>query len=175
MLQAFSAIDTLQKQKYGEYLDLEGVSAVAKSENLASYDRTYECQAEAICYAVQNPEKKNTFLGDSGKCISITVEDMEKEFKADFSSCKSEDSARTQRYFSRCDEFASKKIEFSRMYIERKFMTEVQLENKTLLAQKILDLRKKMTVLIEKVRAFSTHFNKIIDDVDCTSPDPSGK
>ena len=175
MLKAFSTADQLQKKHYAEYLDLEAITAVAKSQNIDVYDRTYVCHAQAICYSVRNPQKKNTFVGQAGKCIPITVEDLEKELKTDFSSCQKNDSARTQRAFARCDDFAQKKISLSRLYLQKEFIKEVQLENQTLLAQKILDLRDKMTVLIEKVRAFSTHFIKIIDDVNCTSPDPSGQ
>lgn len=173
MLDAFSEADKKLEKNFGELMDLEAVTAVGKSQNIAPYDLTYACHAQAICYAVKsrNPIHKFKQVG----CIPITVADLEKEFNVSFSSCREVDASRTQRYFSRCDAFAEKKIAHSRIFLQKEFMKEVHLENQTLLAQKILDLREKMTVLIEKVRAFSTHFVKVIDDVNCTSPDPSGR
>ncbi len=175
MLKGFSTADILQKKYYAEYLNLEGVTAIAKSQNIDTYDRTYACHVQAVCYGVRNANTDNTFIGGTGQCIPITVGDIEKELDTDFSSCTKNFLSREQRAFERCDGFAQQKIEMSRRYLQAEFIKEVHLENQTLLAQKVLDLREKMTVLIEKVRAFSTHFIKIIDDVNCTSPDPSGK
>ncbi|HID91643.1 TPA: hypothetical protein EYG96_03225 [Candidatus Gracilibacteria bacterium] len=175
MLKAFSVADERMEKEFGNFLDIEGVTAVAKAPNIAVYNRTYECHAKAICYAVQNKQLNAIFSGNANECHPITVEDIQIEFETDFSSCWQEEAQATYNYFNRCEIFAEKKMELAQNYQQNEFMREVHLENKTLLGIKILDLRKKMSILIEKVRAFSINFNKVIDDVDCTSPDPSGK
>ena len=179
MLNAFSIADEKLEEKYAEMLNLEGFTAVSKSQTINTYHRTYTCHANAICSSVRNAKsgKKFAISSNQNECHPTTIEDFEKELGEDinFDSCKNIDSSATNRYFARCDAFAAKKINNTTIYLQKEFIKEVHLESQTLLAQKILDLRDKMEILIEKVRAFSTHFNKIIDDIDCTSPDPSGK
>ncbi len=130
MLHAFSVADEKMEKAFGTFLDLEGVTGVAKSLNLAVYQRTYECHTKAICYAVENANLNATFIGNGNECHPITVKDIQKEFKTDFSSCWKNNTQATYQYFTRCEAFAKKKQRLNQSYMQEKFMKEIKQENK---------------------------------------------
>lgn len=176
MLKAFSYADKLMQEQVKNYLEIPEVTAIAKSSNMGTYKRTYDCHIDAICFAVMNPNPKTVLNKRFGKCNNLkTVQDLQDEFKADFSQCSPQYLKSAELLYSRCASFAQQKSEIGKNYLSTEFIKEVQLENNSLLGAKILEIRKRMEILIKKTRKFTTHFIKVIDDIRCTLPERSGK
>lgn len=184
MLQAFEAAEGNMTDSFEQFLDLPGVTAVAKSnpENLNFYRTRYECNLHTICETIQNPGKdfKYSFGAKFSNCFSSktgveTVAEFESHIGVEFNNCREVESVESRRLmWARCEAFAQSQELKYKQYVATSFITQSQKENQSFLAQKLLDMRKRMDVLIDKTRIFSIHFKKVNDDLRCTIATPSG-
>lgn len=175
MINAFSNADKIFDKELKNYLEIPDVTVVAKSADIMSYNRTYECQTKAVCNAMANTDPQFKLQSEYGECGNLsTVEELQKVLEADFSKCSSTLLRDKKNILTKCEQFRTKKNNMNRQYIASEFTKSVHIENHKLLSLKILDLRKKMAVLLAKVRMFSIHFTKVIDDINCTIPSGSG-
>jgi hypothetical protein len=175
MITAFSNTDKIFNEEFKNYLTIPDVTSVAKSSDISSYNRTYECQTQAICNSIANPNSEFKLQSEYGECSNLaTVKDLQKILKVDFSKCNPNFLRDKKNILTTCNQFRIKKNNMNRQYISTEFTKSVHLENHKILSLKILDLRKKMAVLLKKVRMFSNHFIKVIDDINCTIPSGSG-
>lgn len=180
MLNAFTTVEEELQEQFGAYLELEGITMTGKTNNFAAYDRIYSCRTEAICFALQNPSKDTSFPPQMGKCDQLpeTVGAFEKEVKADFSTCGNsvlKTTVNVSEIYQRCSAFAETKISLGRSYMTQESIKQGSLENNALLGLKISDIQRKMAVLLDHTRTFTTYFIKIADDLNCTLDTKSGK
>lgn len=176
MISAFSEADRLMNEQLKAYLEIPEVTAIGKSGNMGTYKRTYECHNQVICFAVRNPNPENKIPSKFGNCNNMTtVKDLQEQFSVDFSQCNNLQYLESATIiYNRCSAFAQQKNKIGENYMALEFIKEVQLQNQSFLGGKILEIRKRMEILIKKTRKFSTHFNKVIDDIRCTLPERSG-
>lgn len=185
IINAFTSIDIEFEKKYGELLELQDITAVAKSTrgNIEAYTNTYACHANMICptvvnYLYQTPSKPISFplneCNIDGK-TAFTSDEVSKRFKADLKKCSSIGKIEhAGLIIDRCTKFTELKKNLNEGYTESEFIKQTHLENNSFLSLKLLDINKKLDVLLDKVRTLSTHFKKVNDDISCVNPDGTG-
>lgn len=172
-ISAISFADVLYESELEKFLNLKTSVAEMKAKTLPAYMNNYSCHLHQICAAMQNPGSTDLSDGNFSPCKKTSTQELETKLNADFSSCTKVLQIEQKKIYSRCEAFVSQKISNSKRTLSEKFFTVVSVENQSFLSSKILDLRQKMQVLLEKTRIFSRHFNIVVDGINCTIPDPS--
>lgn len=187
MIKAMNVIDYKFEENYEDFLNIPDVSAVAKSTNgnIGSYINTYRCHLDTICISISNAiyqksEQKIVFPLNQCKVevegkTNTSGKDFFNSLGADLSKCESiGDTKKASTILQNCKNITNLKYNFGEDYIQKEFIKTNALENNSFFSLKLLDINKKLDVLIEKVQTFVINFKKVNDDISCVNPDSTG-
>lgn len=179
MIKGFTLIEQEFKQQFKTYVSIQGTTMTAKTKHFPSYQATYDCRLNTLCTVVKNPSPSAIIPRSFGECNNgfPTVQEFQNHFGLDFSSCAPNLLHTTNTaslIYSRCEGFAEIKKTFSKSHMASENIRQTALENHSLLGQKILDINKKMEILLQKTRAFVIAFTKVHEGINCTIESSSG-